>query len=591
MIKAMHSCRAVAWSLAWAVLWNAVAAVAAPSAAQDHCDYHVPGQRNVYWGDLHVHTAYSLDAYVFGSRHDPGDAFAFARGQALTLADGRTRVQLERPLDFTAVTDHAETFNIMYMCTDPLFQDNKYCRGMRNGSKGDNLDSSLRLFSEYLLTLLDASPLAPPPLCKDNETACVDAANGQWRRSQAFANAADQPCTFSAFIGNEWSATPNSQHWHRNLIFAGTAVTPTAIDYIRYPSLEQLWNALETQCLPDAGCEAIAIPHNSNLANGGGFDITEGSPELLRLRAKYERLLEVHQIKGNSECLPGYGDSGAGDCDFEILASEESRDGIGVDSPAGHTWEKLRASYARSVLKRGLQSSAWDKPPASNPLRLGLIGSTDTHVATPGAVAEDRWKGDTRNWGDSAAFRLQRPAYNPGGLVAVWAEENTRASVFAALQRREVYATSGPRIGLKFLAHRGPQNGSCENNPEAGAAAVMGGQLNSTGTGKPRLTVLATMDKTPLARVDIIKANLRNEITVESVTPVFNSSSGSAQICISWVDEDFDAAEPAFWYARVLEVPSPRWSRFDCEQVADCTPAADKMIQERAWASPIWYVP
>lgn len=560
----------------------------------NHCDGFVEGQKQLFWGDLHVHTAYSMDAYAFGNRHDPDDAFAFGRGQQLTLADGVTKVQLDRPLDFMAVTDHAETFDVMYLCTDPRYLDNDYCTNMRKDSV---MESSLAVFTDYLLPVIAGASPQRPSLCDqktDDEESinCTVASERQWRRVQEQANAANSPCEFTAFIGNEWSATPNDQHWHRNLIYASDSVSEQAIDYVRYPNLDSLWQALDEQCLAERGCDVISIPHNTNLSEGGGFDIENQTDRQLQSRARYERLLEVYQSKGNSECLPEHWDEAGADCGFEILLPRWTSDKLQQKSLSNDEWQGLRASYARNVLTKGLLAS--DRSGAGfNPLMLGFIGSTDNHTATAGLVAEDAWPGDAWSWGDDVARRFQRLGYNPGGLVAVWAEENTRASIFSALKRREVYATSGSRIALKFQAYASRQSNLCESQSMPSADALMGGLLQSSRVATPQFVIQASMDQRRLSKVEIVKASLINGEAVEQVSTLMNSENGRTELCLTWEDTSFDKRHPAFWYVRVLEQPSPRWSKLDCETAANCDrfPDADKTIQERAWASPIWYLP
>ena len=411
-----------------------------------HCEEFLPGQKQLFWGDLHVHTAWSLDAYAFGNRRDPGDAFAFGRGEEITLADGITRVRLREPLDFMAVTDHAETFGVMYLCTDPRFLDDSYCRGLRSGSvRGKSID----VFRNYLLPMITGEKPSQSPLCTGDGQNCDAASRTQWRRIQEYANAANAPCRFTAFIGNEWSATPDDKHRHRNLIFSSGAVTREALDYIRYPDVDRLWQALDEQCLPGDGCDVLVVPHNTNLAEGGGFSIETADDASIERRMKYERLIEVFQSKGNSECLPPTSTDENADCGFEIYLPKHIEDHLRDRSLPVEKWNSLRASYARSLLQSGLRYWAAKR---KNPLQLGFVGSTDNHSATPGFVEETDWRGDVWAWGDSATERLRRLQYNPGGLVGVWAEENTRSSIFAALSNREVYATSGPRIGLRFFA-------------------------------------------------------------------------------------------------------------------------------------------
>lgn len=571
------------------IAFGLLTSLAVSAAPEGSCDYYVPGNKSVYWGDLHVHTGYSLDAYAFGNRNDPGDAFAFGRGQEITLADGKTNIKLRKPLDFMAVTDHAESFDVMYLCSDPLYSDLSYCQGLREGSvKGHSMET----FRNFLLPLIAGETPKASPLCAEEGIDCRSAASRQWQRTQQFANNANAPCEFTAFIGNEWSATPNDQHWHRNLIFSSDAVTAEAIDYIRYPSVEGLWEALDNQCKPEEGCDVIAIPHNVNLAEGGGFDVETSDDLQLQRRAKYERLVEIHQSKGNSECLPAYWDDDSSDCGFERLIPH-NLDLHKDENLRAEKWQRLRSGYARSLLQRGLLVYSHSNKSKINPLKLGFIGSTDGHTGAAGAVDEINWKGDAWGWGDDVERRQGRLDYNPGGLVAVWAEENTRASIFSALKRRETYGTSGPRITLKFLADRDGDKNSCSAGFKSDHEAVMGGTLEAGKTGLPRFTVQASMDEVPLSRIDIIKGVVREGKIVESVTTIIEKKQGQSEICVSWVDADFDKRAPAFWYARVLEQPTPRWSKLDCELLDNCQklPAADKMIKERAWSSPIWHLP
>ena len=340
------------------------------------------------------------------------------------------------------------------------------------------------------------------------------------------------------------------------------------------------------------GCEVIAIPHNTNMGDGIGFDVETENERQLALRSRYERLIEVHQEKGNSECLPRFGIAEDDDCGFEISLTRHSA-GTAREEFSRAEWDAMRRTYVRSLLLRGLAAYRGDAPQGRrNPLQLGLIGSTDNHAATPGYVDEGQWQGSAIRGGDFDAA-MKRLSWNPGGLVAVWAEENTRASIFAALKRREVYASSGPRIALRFLASTSNTELSCEDTGYVAAADVsMGGDFSST-AGAPRFLVAAQFDKTPLQAIEIIKGVRRGSTVEEYRTVLWSKAEGSHSACATWTDPDFDAEEPAFWYARALEMPSPRWSAVQCERAGRCAdyPAAKSMIRERAWASPIWYLP
>ncbi len=547
-------------------------------AAEEHCSGYVPGVKNVYWGDLHVHTGYSLDAWGFGTTATPAQAYAFAKGKPTELPGGFA-VQLDRPLDFMAVTDHAEWFDLLYLCTDPEWRDAEYCRTMteRNAPATGG-----EVFAEYVIPSITKAVPQIPELCESDPAACAQARGTQWRRIQKQTNAADEPCAFTALHGFEWSATPDYSHNHRNVIFANEHVTPEAIDYLRHPTPFALWSQLELNCRGE--CKALVIPHNTNMGDGKSFDVETEAPDVRALRARYETLLEIHQEKGNSECLPAFGSEG--DCDFELYLTKSSRPAKPADFTAAE-WERMRGSYARGLLLRGIAAQKEDSG-RLNPLQMGLIGSTDTHGATGGFVEEDQWPGPVFGIGDLART-MSRVTFNPGGLVAVWAEENTRASIFAALARREVYATSGPRIKLRITASDAPQSCGASNVRNA---TVMGATLPSDRK-QVHFKVEALYDQTPLQRIEIIKGATRGADTTESIVTLLDDARGRLNACATWTDGSFDPSEYAFWYARVLEVPTPRWSAQVCREAGRCAEfeGAEQTIQERAWTSPIWFAP
>ncbi|MDZ7671176.1 MAG: DUF3604 domain-containing protein [Gammaproteobacteria bacterium] len=555
------------------------------------CDNAVPGEKQLLWGDLHVHTAWSLDAYAFGAIATPADAYAFARGQELRLGNGEM-TRIDRPLDFAAVTDHAETFDVMFLCTDPSYSDHAYCRAIRDGHREHE---GRRIFTDYLLPIVAQSPGRKPEICSGAEGHCLQGNKGQWRRVQEVANQHDDPCRFTALIGYEWSASPGGRHWHRNVIFRSAEVPDQAFDYRRYPKVAQLWTALDQSCRLEDGCDVLAIPHNINWSDGGGFDVAEETPEQLALRARYERLAEIHQEKGNSECLPATPGDDNADCSFERLTGNFAQDhvsGAGGEDPDDR-WQRMRSTYYRSLLTRGLlEFEASDR--ALNPLMLGAIGSTDNHLGTPGRVQEDGyWGSMSMLWQDDAA-RLGNTGYNPGGLVAVWAEQNTRGAVFDALKRREAYATSGPRISLRFgvVASDATTATAC-NASEVDFKVAMGGVLVDSPE-PPRMLVLAGKDDTPLARVEIVEVDVQGRGGPGSrYTLVADFDDGTGSACRVWEDPEFAPAAPSYWYARVIEQPTPRWSKLLCERLDRCTdyPDADRMTEERAWSSPIWYEP
>ena len=545
--------------------------------------------KTVYWGDLHVHTKYSLDAYAFGATATPADAYRYAKGEPLTLANGRTS-QIDRPLDFAAVTDHAATFDLLYLCTDPMNTDNDYCRTLREAR--DNRDGRT-LFNDYLLPIVGAADPAPAAICNDKHFSCSNAMANQWQRTQRAANEANEPCAFTALIGYEWTASPGGRHWHRNVIFRGSTVTEQPIDYVRYPEVSMLWQQLDAQCNAKDDCHVLTIPHNINWADGGPTFAVESEDSTLRtLRAKFERLAEMHQEKGNSECMPKDPNAEAADCGFERVIENAAKTRLSGPSKlsAADAWQQTRSSYYRTLLGRGLQTyqRSEDK---QNPLMLGAIASTDNHFGTAGRVAEAGYRGSISSLFSTDEQVLNNTQFNPGGLVAVWANHNTRGEIFDALHRREAYATSGPRISLQFSA--GPVS-ACAAHPRVQEHhTAMGGTLPAATRAGVYFTVSAQMDQTPLAKLQLVKGELWEGELKETVFDLFTTKEGQAQACVAWLDEGFNPNAPSYWYARASEVPTPRWSKLLCESLGNCGdyPEADRMIEERAWSSPIWHLP
>lgn len=547
------------------------------------CPGQTPGEERPYWGDLHVHTAYSLDAYGFGTLTSPADAFRFARGEPFELPTGA--MQLARPLDFMAVTDHAEWLDIMHVCTDPQQADDLYCQSLR--AKSSRLTGSEIFASIVNPTITGPSP-APTPLCAEDPERCAAASLGNWQRLQAQANAANAPCEFTALIGFEWSATPNYAHTHRNVIFASDQVTPEAIDYLRYPTVEALWDELDRQCRVEAGCEALTIPHNTNMGNGLSFDVETASDRANAQRARYERLMEIIQEKGASECLPAYGTPlEDNECNFELYITDYSRPKA-PEAFSEEAWEQMRSSYARGLLMRGLANYAEGERGDPVPLQLGFVGSTDAHTGIGGFTDEAAWQGSVFGFGDLDR-NMTRLDFNPGGLVGVWAEENTRAAIFEALKQRNTFGTSGTRLAVRFSA--APEGKTLRCGGARGAVA-MGSEFHSS-AGAPSFMIEAMADGAPLERIEIVKGSWTGDAPGETVTTVWQGEGDARNACIVWQDPDFDPAAPSFWYPRVLEVETPRWSKVQCEAAGRCDefPGADRMVQERAWGSPIWYLP
>lgn len=590
--------------------------------------------RNLYWGDLHVHTAMSFDAWLHDVRADPALAYAFAKGEAVTLppldANGRgtQTIQLARPLDFAAVTDHAEYLAEVAACTTPgnAAYDTQLCTAYRVADGDALVDWGIQLGSP--------TPTRFAEVCGPGGIDCPALAAEGWHRTIDAAQAAQDTtsaCTFTSFVGYEWSGAPGLSNLHRNVIFRSDVVPALPVSYFDATSPTALWDALTTGCLDVDGCDVLAIPHNSNWSNGRMFFVepAPGTDEAAAAtrRADLEPLVEIFQHKGASECQrEPSGIGGAPDelCDFEQLRREpydDCGDGVGGGAMAGFGCVSRR-DFLRGALLEGLTEEARI---GVNPFRLGFIASTDTHNGTPGAVDEEGYLGHVGSEEGDLRGRLTDqvpagPRNNPGGLVAVWAEHNTRDALFEAMRRRETYGTSGPRIAVRMFGGPNLPDGLCDDPTliETGYAqgVPMGGVMAAGAGGAPRFVVTALRDATaegmPLQRIQIIKGWREADGSVHtSVVDVAGGDNGAGvqlpsctptgkgaeSLCGTWTDPDFDAAEPAWYYARVLENPVCRWSYADCDAVSDPKPTActdgslPDTIQERAWTSPIWWSP
>ncbi|HJQ84839.1 MAG TPA: DUF3604 domain-containing protein [Candidatus Binatia bacterium] len=607
--------------------------------------------RRPFFGELHVHTAVSADAYIYGTRTEPRDAYAFARGGAIPFSDTAERptrsAQLERPLDFAAVTDHAEYFGEVAVCTtsgSPAYDDS-LCVELRTEEtrQADRIVPQV----DWLLPL----GIPPPPLrhtlCDVPGVDCEASAVSVWHDIQAAAEESydrTAACGFTTFIGFESTPSPLGKHLHRNVVFRNHHVPPTAAGYTRTYAggvPQGLWTAIETECLgAGQGCDAVIIPHNPNLSGGEQWRDPADAAEALR-RQTLEPLVEIHQQKGNSECrfdrLAGLGTDTADElCTFEI---EPDADQFPF-SPAPPIDRYPRRNLVRNTLKDGL---VLEGTLGVNPFRLGLVGSTDSHDAAPGNTEEAGWEGGEGGNDASPATQIgDQLRTNPGGLAVVWAEENSRDALFAALRRRETYATSGTRPSVRLFAGDYARVG-CDDAELLRAAyergTPMGGEIGTTGRARPRFLVWATRDAgtaahpgTDLQRIQIVKgwvaadgqarervvdvAGGPNGADVDPAT-CLPRGTGASELCVAWDDPEFDPAARAFYYARVLENPTCRWSTFVCKAAnvdpfaADCAAraaAADPAfadcclgeqndaflaptLQERAWTSPIWYRP
>ena len=556
------------------------------------------------FGDLHVHTALSLDANTQGTILNPDDAYLYAKGQPLYLQpynlDGTSsRVsKLNKPLDFAAVTDHAELLGEVRMCTD---SDSQYFNNL-----------TCRLYREfprlsYFYINAKASLGKSLGMCGDNRELCLAEAQVPWLQTIEAAEKhydRSEDCKFTSFIGYEWTgAVYSGSNLHRNIIFNNSNVPFSPVSFLDAPSRQELWSALDQECSGD--CDYVVIPHNSNLSNGFMFE--EPNQDELFIQNIKEPLIEIFQHKGSSECAI---DSDEPLCSFEQLPYKDFRAKFSNDlSPAP------RSSYVRDALNKGLKIK---ESKNINPFKYGFIGSTDTHLAIPGATDEEFFQG---HGGAGKSFRNTIPQglpddieFNPGGLAVVWAEENSRSSIFQALQRKEVYGTSGPRFLVRFFAG-GNLNKSLCDSPSAISQAYqegvpMGATLDATNLSNLSIFISAKADASLenqyLEKIQIIKGVLKGDevytTTVDVVdyqqTTLDESScevigKGEKSMCAVWDDPNFDNKENAYYYARVVANKSCRWSHQLCmSNPSYCIDDQDfetpKFIQERAWTSPIW---
>ncbi len=618
----------------------AAAPVMAP-AEREPCAERAP-QRRAYFGDLHVHTALSYDAYGYGTPALPDDAYRFATGAAVALAatpGGEARSQrIDRPLDFAAVTDHAEWMADAIICADPRqpVYDNWFCRGFR----GEGRFNRLRYFVAARMSVG-----RPAALCGEDGSRCRAATRAAWEETQAAAErwydrSAD--CRFTTFHAYEYSRRDRGFMLHRNVVFRNERVPELPISWVETTLLQELWQGLAEQCNDAPGhCEALAIPHNMNLSAGMAFRLPyKSAGEQVRaryaaLRRRFEPIVEMMQAKGESECRNGL--SGVLGEPDELCAFEKMLPPAGEKAPPACDEDALPAAfdtcvgplgYARYGLAEGL---AERDAVGINPLEFGFIGSTDTHNGTPGAVQEAAYEGHTGRATSTPARRLEQVGpkgkslnRNPGGLAGVWAEDNSRDALFDALQRRETFGTSGPRIEPRFFAAPDYPADLCEREDVIAAAYAggvpMGGTLDAPPQ-SPHFLVQARRDPgtqdypgTDLQRLQVVKVWSEGEgrygqavfdvSGAPHAEPALDTATcqplqrGAAELCATWRDPDYDPDQAAAYYVRALEMPSCRWSQRQClafkedERPPACAdPAVPKAIRERAWTSPIWVLP
>lgn len=563
-------------------------------------------ERSLFWGDLHIHTSLSTDAFTMGVRALPDDAYTFAKGGEIEHAAGYG-IRISRPLDFAAVTDHAEYLGVVRALNPdlPLSQRSLRTRLLNDGR--------LRNTIAYLRSVLGF----------DLKAVEVENAEGLSRRAwQQVIDAAErhyQPGRFTSFIGYEWSSMPESRNLHRNVIYRGSQVPELPFSAVDSEDPRDLWTALERQ--RDAGMAVMAIPHNGNVSGGlmydrVAFDGSALDADYAARRMANEPISEIFQVKGSSETHPQLSpeDAFAGFEIYDQLLSAKS------------VFAEPRGAYVRNALRTGIE---FGHSEGFNPYRFGVIGSSDGHNASS-PVEENNYHGKLPLLDGSAAIRLGQTYFLPderlgkhwsaAGLAAVWAEENTRESLFDAMVRKETYATSGPRIRLRFFGGWNYPGNLPERDDRIALAehsgVPMGGELPASGARAPSFAVWASKDPegANLDRIQIIKGwvdasgSSHEKIydvalsgdrqsgdepvgnTVDVAEARYDNSIGDTQLMAVWVDPDFDVDQQAFYYARVIEIPTPRWTTFDARTLGVEAPAP-AFIQERAVSSAIWYQP
>lgn len=583
--------------------------------------------RNPYFGDLHIHTSWSYDAFILNVRTSPDDAYRFGKGEAIPHVSGEP-IQMRRPLDFMAVTDHAEYMGVMMQMLD---ENNPLAKlEIAKGVKSSDDEVSLKTFRKIGMSMATKRPY--------KELLQNDIIQTTWQRIVAAADRHYEPGRFTTFPAYEWTSSPlkllakerYSEKLHRNVIFKGGKVSGVPFSAFNSQDPEDLWAWMDKERAK--GIDVLAIPHNANMSSGQMYSTKTLSGKPLtsayaESRSRNEPINEVVQIKGQSMTHPilSPNDEFA---DFELYSYSSS---LSVDVPKSQP----KHSYVRGALKDGL---AFEKSLGTNPFKFGFVGSSDSHNAAS-AVEEDNYFGKVGNADATPALRINPPEerltkfMSAAGLAGVWAKENTREAIFEALQRKETFATSGPRIKLRFFAGWNLEIDSLSGYDWLDKAYVNGAPMGSDLHRRPSpdsyrdnhgpsfiIHAIKDGEGANLDRVQVIKGYLDKEgnqkekiyevawagdrsidangklpaigTTVDVATATYTNSIGAITLQTIWTDPEFDASQSAFYYLRVLEIPTPRWSTYDAVALG-VAPLSDvpATIQERAWSSPIWYNP
>ena len=585
------------------------------------------------FGDTHLHTSFSMDAGAFGARLGPKEAYRFAKGEEVTASSGQ-RAKLSRPLDFLVVADHSDNmgfFPDLFAGKPEVLADPVGRRWYDMVQAGKGADAAVEIIVAFSQGKWPEKLLYVPG---------KPAYRSAWRETIKAADEANDPGRFTAFIGFEWTSNTGGNNLHRNVIFRENGAKASLVEpFVTMKPFgsdnpRDLWKWMaDTE--QKTGSAVLAIAHNGNLSNGRMFPIIEsftGKPidrAYAENRMRWEPLYEVTQIKGDGEAHPFLSPN-------DEFANFELWDKGNLDLSEPKKPDMLEFEYARSALKNGLKL---EQTLGVNPYKFGLIGSTDAHTGLA-AVEEDNFFGKTSAH-EPDAERLGHPFIKaPSGTVimgwemtssgyaAVWATENTREAIFDAMMRRETYATTGPRMIVRFFGGWQFEENDARSRLPANAGYTkgvpMGGDLAAPATGKsPTFLVAALKDPigANLDRIQIIKGwldakgQVHDKIydvvwggnrkpdpktgklpaignTVDVANATWTNTIGAIELIAAWRDPDFDPKLRAFYYARVIEIPTPRWTAYDAKYFGVKAPAEVPMTtQERAYTSPIWYTP
>lgn len=592
-----------------------VAAASAPTVEQLEAAVAANPLKDAYFGETHVHTSYSLDAYIGGARITPDEAYRFAKGQEVTVNGQKHNIG--RALDFAAVTDHAEFIGEMYSTQVPGAKggDNPMLDELRNLK---SVEEQRAWFVKYVVSNNRGDKPEHPPFYAGPETT-----RSAWQ-DVILKAARDhyQPGRFTTLAGYEWTAAPKAGNMHRNVFFRDLNVPDMPFSALDSNDEEKLWAWMAEQ--EKKGAKLLAILHNSNGSKGFMFEPVDnaGKPltaEYARNRSHFEPLIEMMQIKGNSEVHRRFWPA-------DEFADFENADS--VESFSERTYK--REVFVRSAVIEGLDYQA---KLGANPFRYGFTGGTDNHNGLPADVVENDYIGshgpadgtlEARRGGEIDGW-IKAKESNPGSVAGVWATKNTRGAIWDAMSARESFVTSGPRIKPRIFCGVGlsPSPADVRTLVEQGykSGVPMGGVLSAS-TVAPTCTVYASKDPqgANLDRIQIIKGWVdakgepRDKVfdvawsgqrkkgtngklpavgnTVDLKTATYTNDIGAAELMGSWTDPEFDPKRPALYYVRVIEIPTPRWTTYDAVRnklpLLKDVPAT---IQERAWTSPIWYTP